>query len=207
MSDLTGISDERLFIRYAEGEGAAFRVLMERHAAGLLRYCRGYLSDEQDAEDAVQEAFIRAIRSSGTYRATHRFSTWLFTIARNICLDRLKVQRRRAELHEERQHRIAEATTGQVEIPGGAEGLQIPLDALQAALSRLSPLEAETVRLTFFEEWSTRQIARLQECAASTVRVRRHHALEKMRSVLARELDEGSLGDTMNDREGREHHG
>ena len=204
MSDLTGISDERLFIRYAEGEGAAFRILMDRHAAGLLRYCRGYLSNEQDAEDAVQEAFIRAIRSSGTYRATHRFSTWLFTIARNICLDRLKARRRRAELREERQQRIAEATTGQLEVPGSSEGPEIPREALEAALHRLSPLAAETVRLTFFEEWTTRQIAELQGCAATTVRVRRHHALEKLRGLLERELDDGLLPETMRDREERE---
>jgi RNA polymerase sigma-70 factor (ECF subfamily) len=110
MNDQPRISDERLFIRYAEGDGSAFRVLMEKHAPGLLRFCHGYLHDEADAEDAVQETFVRAIRSASTYRATHKLSTWLYTIARHHCLDVLKVKSRRSVLREVRQQRIAEST-------------------------------------------------------------------------------------------------
>jgi RNA polymerase sigma-70 factor (ECF subfamily) len=223
MSDLTGISDERLFIRYAEGDGAAFRLLMERHTAGLVRFCRGYLRDDEEAEDVTQEAWLRAIRSAGTYRATHRFTTWLYTIARNICLDRIKSRRRHAELREQRQRRIAEATLGSVEAPGTPDEAAIPLDVLERALGRLSPMEAETVRLTFFEEWTSRQIAELQGCATSTVRVRRHHALEKLRGLLMREMEPETLDELIgasdatsgygapessgaDPRDGREHH-
>ena len=188
MSAETRISDERLFIRYAEGDGEAFRVLMDRWAAPLLRYCRSYLSNEDEAEDAVQEAFLRAIRSAGTYRATHTFSTWLYTIARNICLDRIKIRGRRAELRTERDTEVAEATMS--EPPEAADAdLEAALtpEWVERALEVLTDREMETIRLTFFAGWTSRQIADLQGCSRATVRARRFQALEKMRTRLERD--------------------
>lgn len=57
MEDQSRISDERLFIRYAKGEGRAFRILVEKYAPRLLRFCRGYLRYEVEVEDAVQVIF------------------------------------------------------------------------------------------------------------------------------------------------------
>ncbi len=140
MNDQPRISDERLFIRYAEGDGSAFRLLMVKHAPGVLRFCHGYLHEEADAEDAVQETFVKAIRSATTYRATHKFSTWLYTIAKNHCLDVLKVKSRRSLLREERRQRIAEATMGE---PIDEVGQVGPSLALQKRLER-SVVQAET---------------------------------------------------------------
>ena len=187
------ISDERLFIRYVEGDGDAFRILMDRYAVRLLRYCRGFVESEEEAEDLVQETFMRAIRSASTYRATSRFSTWIYTIARNLALDRVKTARNRADLEAGRQDGILESTMSSpppepdmVESGGFRE-------QLLTALTALTPLEAETVRLTFFAEWTTAQIAELQECSRATVRTRRFQALKKIRQVLNREHVEGSL--------------
>jgi RNA polymerase sigma-70 factor (ECF subfamily) len=197
MSDTKQISDELLFIRYAEGDGNALRQLVDKYTPRLLRFCRGYLADEAEAEDAVQETFLRAIRSAGTYRATSRFSTWIHTIARNRCLDVLKTHSRRAELIAERTARIAEATIGTASTSAPSAEPPESGEALEEALGTLTPLEAETIRLTFLEDWTTRQIADLQACSPATVRVRRHQALERLRAVLA-----GSAGFTDLDIEG-----
>jgi len=180
------ISDERLFIRYVEGDGEAFRILMDRYAVRLLHFCRGFVEAEEEAEDLVQETFLRAIRAAPTYRATSRFSTWIYTIARNLGLDRVKTNRNRAALWKSRQERIAESTAGTPpeapdEVISGAFR-----SALKEALDVLTPLEAETIQLTFFAEWTTGQIAELQRCSRTTVRTRRFQALEKIRRVMLR---------------------
>jgi RNA polymerase sigma-70 factor (ECF subfamily) len=204
MNDTERISDELLFIRYAGGDGTALRQLVDKYTPRLLRFCRGYLAIEAEAEDAVQETFLRAIRSAGTYRATSRFSTWIHTIARNRCLDVLKARSRRAELFAERTARIAEATIGTASTSAPNVAPPASGEALEEALGTLTPLEAETVRLTFLEDWTTRQIADFQGCSPATVRVRRHQALERLRATLAgisgfTELDtEERTGERMN---------
>ena len=180
------ISDERLFIRYVEGDGEAFRILMDRYAVRLLYFCRGFVEAEEEAEDLVQETFLRAIRAAPTYRATSRFSTWIYTIARNLGLDRVKTNRNRAALWKSRQERIAESTTGTPPEAPDEVISGVFRSALIEALDVLTPLEAETVQLTFFAEWTTGQIAELQRCSRTTVRTRRFQALEKIRRVMLR---------------------
>ncbi len=180
------ISDERLFIRYVEGDGEAFRILMDRYAVRLLYFCRGFVEVEEEAEDLVQETFLRAIRAAPTYRATSRFSTWIYTIARNLGLDRVKTNRNRAALWKSRQERIAESTTGTPPEAPDEVTSGVFRSALKEALDVLTPLEAETIQLTFFAEWTTGQIAELQRCSRTTIRTRRFQALEKIRRVMLR---------------------
>ena len=146
---------------------------------------------------------MKAIRSADSYRASARFSTWIYTIARNLCFDRLKVLKTRRRLWEGREQGLVETTMGQApaEPDAGLESLSPAM--LEAALSTLSTLEQETVRLTFFSGWNTAQIAELQECSRATVRVRRFKALEKMRSALLSEDRDGiEFGEELKRHEG-----
>ncbi len=196
------ISDERLFIRYSEGDGEAFRILMARYAIRLLHFCRGFVETEEEAEDLVQETFLRAIRSAPTYRATARFSTWIYTIARNLAFDRMKSVRKRTNLWKGREESITESTMGvSPEAPDIFES-GIFKESLKAALEVLTPLEAETIQLTFFAEWTTGQIAELQRCSRTTIRTRRFQALEKIRRVMLK-TDTAD----MNEQDGMKRHG
>ena len=188
MPNQKNISDEVLFIRYAKGDTEAFRTLTDRYAVRLLHYCQGFVHSKDEAEDIVQETFIRAIKSAATYRATARFSSWIFIIARNRCLDHIKTQSTRRELHEGQKDLITESTSAEPVPEPGAAGFQIDTAALEQAMGLLTPLEAETIRMTFLADWPTQQIAELQGCSTTTVRVRRFQALEKMRHVLQKEL-------------------
>jgi RNA polymerase sigma-70 factor (ECF subfamily) len=188
MPDKKNISDEALFIRYARGDTEAFRTLTDRYAVCLLHYCMGYVHSKDDAEDIVQETFIRTIKSAATFRATSRFSTWIFKIARNRCLDYVKTQSTRRELQKDQKEYIAEATSAEPVLEPGADVFQIDTTAMEQAMGYLTPLEAETIRMTFQADWTTQQIADLQGCSKTTVRVRRFQALEKMRHVLLKEL-------------------
>lgn len=90
--------DRRLLAAYADGDGEAFAALVQAHADRLwpvaLRLCGWNASD---AEDALQDAFISAMRNAGSFRGEAKVSTWLHRIVVNACLDRLRRRQRRPE--------------------------------------------------------------------------------------------------------------
>src|SRR3954454_10952481 len=91
------MSDERLVEHVKRGEDAAFEVLYDRHSPGVLGFCRHMLRSPQDAEDAVQHAFIAAYADlqRNSAREIH-FKAWLYTIARNRCVSVLRARREHA---------------------------------------------------------------------------------------------------------------
>jgi len=76
-------SDEELMVMFASGVTPAFDMLYERHKHRIFRFALACLQNQEDAEDAVQEVFIRAARSAKRYQPTGRFMSWLFQIAAN----------------------------------------------------------------------------------------------------------------------------
>lgn len=95
------LADARLLADARAGDGRALGRLLEPHEAPLYRLCLGVLHHPQDAEDAVQEAFIRAIKSLGGFRADAGLRTWLYRIALNVCLERKRSARPVEPLYEE----------------------------------------------------------------------------------------------------------
>ena len=91
------VDDPNLIERLRTGDDVAFAELVEHHAAPLLAVTRRILRDEEDARDAVQEAFMAAFRSIGEFQSESRVSTWLHRIAVNCALMKLRVLERRRE--------------------------------------------------------------------------------------------------------------
>lgn len=82
--------DRRALERAAAGETEAFGRLVERHQDRLLRVCQGFLHDPEEARDAVQDVFLKAYRRAGGYRPRGKVYTWLYRIAVNDCLNKLR---------------------------------------------------------------------------------------------------------------------
>src|SRR5262245_33889399 len=82
---------------YQRGELAAFSELVARHEKPLWNFLRRLVNDPATAEDLLQETFMRVVKSAGSWKPEAKFSTWLFTIARNLCVDHARrAQHRRA---------------------------------------------------------------------------------------------------------------
>ncbi len=79
--------------RVAAGDGEAFSWLVERHQIRLVRVCARLLRDPEEAQDAAQEVFLRAYRAAGSYEPRGQVFTWLYRIAVNYCLNRLRRRR------------------------------------------------------------------------------------------------------------------
>lgn len=85
--------DLELLTRVAAGDGFAFARLVERHQDRLVRVCGRLLADPEEGRDAVQEVFLKAFRSAGRFRPRGQVFTWLYRIAVNHCLNRLRRRR------------------------------------------------------------------------------------------------------------------
>src|SRR4029077_18099912 len=89
----TEASDAMLVKRMGAGDGGSFEVIFRRHYAPLLSYCRHMLGDQDEAVDALQQAFIKAHRSWRGARAPRERRACLYTIARNCCLSAIAARR------------------------------------------------------------------------------------------------------------------
>lgn len=76
--------------RAVRGDERAFEALIEPYADATYRLCLRMMGNEQDAADMAQEAFLRAWRSLSSYKGQSRFSTWLYRVTSNVCLDELR---------------------------------------------------------------------------------------------------------------------
>src|SRR5687767_6609560 len=90
---LGALSDERLIAQLRRGNDAAFEALYNRHHAGVLSYCRHMLGSRDEAEDALQQAFVSAHADIVSSDKPIRFKAWIYTIARNRCLSVLRSRR------------------------------------------------------------------------------------------------------------------
>src|ERR687890_2446275 len=90
---LVAFKDERLVAQLRRGNEMAFEVLYDRHHAGVLSYCRHMLGSRDEAEDAVQQAFVSAHGDIVASDKPIRFKAWIYAIARNRCLSILRARR------------------------------------------------------------------------------------------------------------------
>src|SRR5436309_3589551 len=97
-ASLVNLSDEELLRQMADGDSASFDEIFARHSALLLSFISRLTAGKYDAEDLLQETFLRVITHARDYRPGAAIRPWLFTIARNVTLNALKKTRLRSDL-------------------------------------------------------------------------------------------------------------
>jgi RNA polymerase sigma-70 factor (ECF subfamily) len=154
--------------------------LHDEHAAALWRYACRLTGDQAHAQDVVQETLLRAWQHPEIVVDDERSArAWLFTVARNIIID----ESRRAWFRRELS---TPDGTGVLE-GAGPDEVDAALDRLLVgeALTRLTPAHREVVRRSYFEGWTTAQIAADLGVAEGTVKSRLHYALRALQLVLS----------------------
>lgn len=132
------IDDVTLALRAQDGDIRAFEVLLRRNQLPMYRVALKILGDPSDAEDAVQEAFVSAWRRLEHYRADAAFTTWLYRIVTNRCLNMTRSRQRHPTTPLHHEERVVAAVTSVR--PEDAAELDAELDALSAAVAAL-PVE------------------------------------------------------------------
>jgi RNA polymerase sigma-70 factor (ECF subfamily) len=194
-------TDEELLAAYQQGDPAAFEALLRRHRAALFTFLLRMLGHREKAEDLAQETFLRIVKGAQAWEQRARFQTWLFTIARNLCVDEARRDRfRRAESLD------ADGPSGEPPLVDSVPGAGIdPLRGAESARLRpilqralLSVPVEQRVVFVLREQAGVpfREIAAMVGANENTVKSRMRYALEGLRKALA---DAGISAETATD--------
>ena len=184
------LQDAELIRRAANGDERAFEKIFTQHEKSVYNLCLRMTGNPEDAMDVSQEVFLRVWRNLGGYQFDAAFSTWLFRIASNACIDFLRSKRRRqdvsltvedAETGEEAELDLSDPAPLPEEQALHSEQRRQVLEAMQA----LPPDHREILQLRVVEELPYEQIADILGVKLGTVKSRLARAREQLRKNLA----------------------
>lgn len=190
------ISDEELMLKVKEGNEEAFELLVERHYVNVLNFICKFMGNRDIAEDLCQDTFLRLWRSAGTYLPISKFTTFLYHIAKNVCLSEIAKIRRRPEMVP-----LDTSFTGDCSVIPPADEIEdrrySPEKAvlaaemrkrIQDAIASLSEEHRLVFILTEFHGMSYQQVAEIAQCPVGTVASRKNAAVRQLRRALERYL-------------------
>jgi len=173
--------------RARQGDSDAFRALVEQHSRSVFRLAFRMTGNEQDAEDVVQESFLRAYRQLGRFESRANFGTWLYRIVSNCSVDLMRSKQAR---HDQVRGDSLDETAVELpaaEVPGPerlAQSAEIET-RVQRALRELSPLERAAFTLRHYEGRSIDEISATLGLGTSAAKHSVFRAVKKLRLALA----------------------
>jgi RNA polymerase sigma-70 factor (ECF subfamily) len=186
-------TDEMLMVRYQRGDRQAFAELVRRHSRPMYNFVLRQLRDGTVAEDVTQEVFLRVVQSAAEFKHEARFSTWLYTIARNHCVDQLRRLAHRRHASLDGPVAGSEARTLGELLPElhprasaerGVAGAQV-LNTILRAVDALPDDQREVFLMRELANLPFREIAAITASPENTVKSRMRYALERLREALA----------------------
>ncbi len=181
-------SDEDLMRRTQEGDKQAFALLYERYSQAVLSFLYRMLGNVEDVEAIGQEVFLRAFRFASTYRYPSKFSTWLFTIARNLAINNARRKKRSpvrnfAELKIENADQSGDPDVVAMQSTDDAEQREEIARVLKA-MDDLPPDQKEVIVMGIFQDLSYAEMEEITGAKAVTLRSRMFHGLKKLGRML-----------------------
>ncbi len=195
------VSERRLVMRLRRGDAAAFEALVRGHQDRIYDFCVRMLGEPEEAFDLTQEIFLSVHQHLDRFRADAKLSTWLFRIAKNHCLNRIKYLTRRGRGRSDEY-----AEVNELSITQSVGGPPRPDEVLSAerdrawvhrAIAELEEDQRVLVVLRDVEGLTYEEIMEVTDLAEGTVKSRLHRAREKLAVILARlEVDGRHQGDS-----------
>lgn len=182
LSRMGDTDEEKIWVLQSRnGDPAAFELLIRAHQRMVHSLTFRMTGSLADAEDLAQETFIRAYRQLDSYQGTAKFSTWLYRIAVNACLNWRKQEARRGQVHT---NWAGSGTTRQTETMPGADNDELS-ENVQAALMRLPSKQRAAIVLTVYDGCNHAEAAKMLGCSETTVSWRVFAARRKLKRWLS----------------------
>ena len=168
------LSSEDLMDRIAKGDHEAFEILVNRHQASILNLIYRFIGDRTQAKDLAQEVFLQVWQAAKNYEPKAKFTTWIYRIATNLCLNELKSARRKKWVSFFRSHEDNEYSMEQ-SLPDdspSAEDLLLTRERsrqISDALQSLPANQRMALVLKRYDDLSYEEIARIMDCSVSAV--------------------------------------
>jgi RNA polymerase sigma-70 factor (ECF subfamily) len=183
MSPEFGDPDIELMLRFQKGDERAFEELVKKHSRGLLNLVYRYLGDASRAEDVSQDIFVKVYRARMKYEPKARFSTWLYRIAVNHCLNEIRSRKSQPALAAPVNDLLEEPSGENPDSRISRAELQA---AVKAAIDALPENQRMAVILARYEEMSYDEIARTMDLSLEAVKSVLFRAKENLKEALSR---------------------
>jgi RNA polymerase sigma-70 factor (ECF subfamily) len=176
--------DDNLLVKGClQGKREEFHHIVERYGGKMLALAMNLLQNREDAEDACQEAFIKAYRSLRSFDSRKSFKNWLYAIVYNRCLDQLRKRHRFLDFFKRAKREHPPPAFAQIPHLSLAQPLMIDI------LKKLSPKERISLFLWANEGFTGEEVSSVLKCSPSTARVYLFKARKKVKALLEKEND------------------
>jgi len=170
------LQDEVIIQQVLQGDKKAYAVLIGRYQHFVFTFIKRLTNNHEDAEELTQDVFIKAYHSLSSYNNTAKFSTWLYSIARNTTLSHM------------RKHKIT--TTSEEELKINDHSTQTDIDRknktiiINTAINQLEPSDAQVLTLFYLNEQTIDEIAHILDITKTNVKVKLYRSRKKLKEIL-----------------------
>lgn len=190
-------ADDHELVRAAQaGDRRAFQALYQRYERKVYSVAYGFLRNQEDALDVLQEAFIKVHRYLPNFEGQSSFYTWLYRIVANLCIDHLRRSGRKRDVefddrlrHEESETTPALAPIAALGDPSAAVKNKEILSAVQDSLGKLSDKHRAVIVMRELQGLSYADMAKAMNCSKGTIMSRLFHARRNMQKLLSERLE------------------
>ena len=184
--------DEALMLRYQQGDRAAFALLVRRHQTPLYNFALRQIRVQAVAEDVVQETFVRVVQKAVEFKHEARFTTWVYTITRNLCIDHMRKRalRKHPSLDEAKGEDADGPTLGEqtadprASVEREATGNELK-ERITLAVDKLPDDQREVFLMREVANLPFKEIADITGVPENTVKSRMRYALERLQATLS----------------------
>lgn len=184
---MTQIDDTYYITKIIEGDTKAFAVLVDRYKDLVFTLALRMLKNREEAEEVAQDTFIKVFKSINKFKGDSKFSTWIYKITYNSCLDVLKKYKQKYKLDPIDEYTERQLITFENAFDALADKEQ--RQAIETCLQRLPEEEGFLLTLYYFEEQSIEEIAKIVGLTANNVKVKLFRTRKKLASLLRERLE------------------
>jgi len=172
-----GVADEELVRLYIETQrNVYFEELYDRYVDKVYRKCLSFVKNEAQAEDFTHDIFLRVVLKLGSFKEHAKFSTWLYSITYNYCMDQVRQTKRQAEVALDENFDLADDGYD-------LELVEMQSKGLKKALQKIDPDERAILLMKYQDDFSIKEIAETFKLTESAVKMRLMRTKEKLKKI------------------------
>jgi RNA polymerase sigma-70 factor (ECF subfamily) len=179
-AEMTHLSDQELMELVQAGDYAPASVLFDRYSSRIYNFAYRFLRNNEAAEDATQEVFVKMMKRAHQFNGEAKLSTWLFSITANLCRDYLRKADNKSKENEETLVTIAAPDDS----PEEQLAQRQVAERVRRALEMLTPEQKEAILLSRYQGLSYAEIAQVSGCSEGAVKTRVFRAMEALKRIL-----------------------
>ncbi|HVT04714.1 MAG TPA: RNA polymerase sigma factor [Thermoanaerobaculia bacterium] len=180
-TEMKNLNDQELMRLVQAGDFAPASEVFERYSARIYNFAYRFLRNQEAAEDATQEVFVKMLKYANQFHGDAKLSTWLFSITANLCRDYLRKSDNKPKESEETLLTLPSSELG----PDRRLEARETEERVQKALEMLTPEQREAILLSRYQGLSYAEIAQIAGCSEGAIKTRVFRAMETLKKYLS----------------------